>query len=81
MATNNTLNASVIVVNYNNSKYLVRCLDSLIKQTYKNFEIILVDDQSIDNSIDIAKKFFIKTKFKKFKIILNKNKTKFGSYN
>ena len=58
MVTKNTLNASVIVVNYNNSKYLVRCLDSLIKQTYKNFEIILVDDQSIDNSIDIAKKIF-----------------------
>ncbi len=81
MAINKKLNVSIIVVNYNNSKYLTRCLDSLIKQTYKNFEIILVDDQSIDNSVNIAKKFFIRTKFKKFKLIINKKKTKFGSYN
>ena len=74
-------NVSVIVVNYNNSKYLIRCLNSLIKQTYKSVEIILVDDQSIDNSIKLAKKFFKKEKFKNFKIIVNTKKTKFGSYN
>ena len=81
MASNKKLNVSVIVVNYNNSKYLIRCLDSLIKQTYKKIEIILVDDQSVDRSINVAKNFFTRTKFKNFKIIINRKKTKFGSYN
>ena len=73
--------ASVIVINYNNFKYLNRCLNSLIQQKYKNFEIILVDDNSTDNSLEFAKNFFKKHKFKKSKIIINKKKTKFGSYN
>lgn len=41
---------SVIVPVYNVEKYLNRCLDSIIHQTYKNLEIILVNDGSLDNS-------------------------------
>lgn len=41
---------SVIVPVYNVQDYLERCIDSLVKQTYKNIEIILVDDGSTDNS-------------------------------
>lgn len=39
---------SVIVPIYNVEKYLVRCVDSIVNQTYKNLEIILVDDGSPD---------------------------------
>ena len=73
--------SSVIIVNYNNSKYLLRSLESLKNQTSKNFEIILVDDNSSDNSIDIKKEFSLKNKIKNFKIVINKNRTKFGSLN
>ncbi|MBQ8472704.1 MAG: glycosyltransferase family 2 protein [Bacilli bacterium] len=45
---------SIIVPIYNSSKYLRKCLDSIINQTYKNLEIILIDDNSSDNSYDIC---------------------------
>ena len=41
---------SVIIVNYNNAKYLQRSLDSVINQQYKDKEIIIVDDMSTDKS-------------------------------
>ena len=49
--------ASVIIVNYNKSKYLKRCINSLNSQTIKNFEVIFIDDQSQDNSIELIKNF------------------------
>ena len=48
---------SVIIPVYNSSNHLKDCLDSVIKQTYKNLEIILIDDKSTDNSIDIIKSY------------------------
>lgn len=53
---------SVIVPIYNTEIYLKRCLDSLINQTYKNLEIILVDDGSTDNSFKICHEYQKKDK-------------------
>ena len=36
--------ASIIIVNFNNAKYLGDCINSILKQSYKNKEIIVVDD-------------------------------------
>ena len=48
---------SIIVPIYNICKYLERCINSLLNQTYKNLEIILIDDGSTDESYDICKKY------------------------
>lgn len=48
---------SIIVPIYNVEKYLVKCIESLINQSYKNLEIILVNDGSSDNSEKICKQY------------------------
>ena len=48
---------SVIVPLYNVEKYVGECLDSLLAQTFKNFEIIIVDDCSTDNSVDVVNEY------------------------
>ncbi|MDD2972504.1 MAG: glycosyltransferase [Lachnospiraceae bacterium] len=48
---------SVIVPVYNSEKYLERCVDSILAQTYDNLEIILVDDGSTDSSSALCEKY------------------------
>lgn len=47
----------IVIPIYNVEKYLKECLDSIINQTYKNLEIILVNDGSTDSSLNIAKEY------------------------
>ena len=51
---------SVIVPIYNVEKYICRCVDSILHQTYKNIEIILVDDGSPDNCPKICDEYAAK---------------------
>lgn len=51
---------SVIIPVYNEEKYLDRCLSTLLDQTYKDLEIIVIDDDSTDSSKEIIKKYPIK---------------------
>ena len=51
---------SLIIPVYNTEQFLRRCLDSVINQTYKNLEIILIDDGSTDNSGKICDEYVLK---------------------
>lgn len=51
------LQISVIVPVYNSEEYLAKCIDSILCQTFKNIEIILVDDGSTDQSFEMCKGF------------------------
>jgi len=46
---------SVIIPVHNNEEYILECINSVIYQTYKNLEIIIVDDKSTDNSVNLIK--------------------------
>lgn len=70
---------TVIVPVYKVEPYLRRCLDSIINQTYKNLEIVLVDDGSPDNCPAICDEYAKKDK--RIKVIHQKNKGLSGARN
>lgn len=55
--TNSKIHFAVIILVYNTEKYIGACLDSLINQTYHDWEAICIDDCSIDGSLDILNKY------------------------
>lgn len=61
---------SVIIPNYNSEEYIEKCLNSVLNQTFKDFEIIVVDDISSDNSVSKIKSLLRKQD----KLIINKTK-------
>ncbi|MBF91352.1 MAG: hypothetical protein CMP34_00935 [Rickettsiales bacterium] len=65
---NSDFKISVILTNYNGMPFLEKSVDSIISQTYKNFELIIVDDCSTDDS----SKFLKSLNFDRLKLIFNK---------
>lgn len=61
---------SIIVPIYNVDKYIKNCLDSIINQTHKNYEVIMIDDASIDNSVKVAESYLGD---KRFSLYLNEH--------
>lgn len=60
----NTL-ISIIIPIYKVEQYIVRCIDSVLSQTYRNFEVILVDDCSPDRSMEIVREHIVQTPLSK----------------
>src|SRR3989339_741316 len=54
----NVVLASIVIVNFNGKEYLEKCLTSLKRQTYPNFEVIFVDNNSTDGSCDVIEQNF-----------------------
>jgi glycosyltransferase involved in cell wall biosynthesis len=50
---------SVTVLNYNYGRFLPRCLDSILSQTFKDFELIIIDDGSSDNSLELIQPYLV----------------------
>lgn len=48
---------SIIIPLYKGEKYIVKCLDSITQQKYSNFEIVIVNDESPDRSVDVIKEY------------------------
>ncbi len=48
---------SIIIPNYNSENTIRKCLDSILSQTFKDYEVIIVDDMSTDNSVEIVKEY------------------------
>ncbi|MEG0051098.1 MAG: glycosyltransferase [Terrisporobacter sp.] len=63
---------SIIVPVFNTSTYLNQCLESIVNQSFQNFEVICIDDGSTDNSFEILKEF--EMNHDNFKAISQKNK-------
>ena len=62
---------SIIVPVYNVEKYLAKCIDSIVDQTFKDFELILIDDGSVDESPNICDKYL--RKYTNIKVVHKKN--------
>jgi glycosyltransferase involved in cell wall biosynthesis len=71
----NDLSFSILMANYNNEKYIEEAIRSVINQSYPNWELIIVDDCSSDDSIEKIKPFL---KDKRIKIIQHEQNLGYG---
>jgi GT2 family glycosyltransferase len=69
---------SIIVLNYNGKKYIKRCIECVLNSEYDNFELVVVDNNSTDNSFDIVRNEFHDDRIK---LIRNKKNVGFASGN
>lgn len=65
------IKVSIIIPVYNSEKYISRCLDSIINQSYKNIEVLVINDGSSDNSLKILKEY--EKKYNNIKVIDKEN--------
>ena len=70
---------SVVILNFNGKKFLSKCLSSLFKSDYPNFEVILVDNASTDESIELVQRYFCQ--YSNLRIICNNRNLGFAEGN
>ena len=70
---------SIIVPIYNGAKYINKCIEMIINQTFKDFELIIIDDGSTDNTSDMCNEYAKKDK--RIKVISKKNEGTWAARN
>ena len=70
---------SIIVVNYNCGRIIKRCLNSVLNSNYPNYEVIVIDNNSIDGSLELIEKSF--SSFNKLRIVRLKHNVGFAMAN
>jgi len=71
---------SVIIPLYNTEKYIEKAIDSVINQTYKNWQLIIIDDCSTDSSLDIVLDIRKRNNFSNEKMVIKRMKKNMGTY-
>ena len=69
------LSFSILMANYNNSKFIEEAISSVLSQSYRHWELIIVDDCSTDKSIEKIKPFL---KDKRIRVLRNNTKLGYG---
>ena len=64
---------SIVIPVYNTQEYIIACLESITKQTYKNYEVIIVNDGSTDKSEEVISSFIEANKLEKFHLLNKEN--------
>lgn len=62
------MKVSILIPSYNYARYLPMALDSILKQTFQDFEVIIIDDGSIDNTEETVKPYLRNYKFSYFRL-------------
>jgi len=62
---------SIVIATYNGAKFIVNQLESILNQTFGDFEIIVVDDASTDNTVELITKYFSSNNFTNYQLIKN----------
>lgn len=69
---------TIVIPSYNHSKYVINSIQSIIDQDYDNIELLVIDDGSTDNSVEVISNFIecnkISDRFYRFKFIHRENK-------
>lgn len=71
-----TVAVSVIIVNHNGARYLVPCLTALERQTFRDFQVVMVDNASADGSVEL-----VREQFPRVKVIVNRTNRGFAAAN
>jgi len=64
---------SVVIPTYNSADFIAKTLETVSLQTYNNYEVIVSDDGSTDNTVDVVKSFFLKYPDREKKLLINKH--------
>jgi len=64
---------SVVIPTYNSENFIAKTLETLYSQTYTNYEVIISDDGSTDNTVGVVRSFFFKNPSRKKSLLINKH--------